>query len=170
MKFQTNDYVFYGAGGVCRIEDVQTAPLDGMPEGREYYVLKSLHESNGVMYIPVDHDGIFLRPLIRREEAEALLDRIAEIKGFDEPNAKRLRECYVESMRKHEPAEWIRVLKTVARRMRELTHPPRRLSDAERGFGESAKRDLCAELSLVLGVTRAEIEDRVNRALHPEET
>ncbi|MBQ7334947.1 MAG: hypothetical protein IJW92_00535 [Clostridia bacterium] len=156
--FQKNDYVFYESGGICRISDIQTAPLEGMPADREYYVLQSLHDSNGVIYIPVDSDRVFLRRLLNREEAESFLNRITQVDAIDEPNAKLLRTRYTECMRMHTPEEWVRVIKTVWRRTNATPQKPARISDSERGFSENAKRYLYTELSLALGISAQEME------------
>ena len=76
--FQKDDYVFYESGGICKIFDIQFAPLDSMPADRQYYVLQSVHDHNGVSYVPVDSDKVFLRKLLNREEAQRLMDEIEQ--------------------------------------------------------------------------------------------
>lgn len=159
--FAVNDYVFYGSSGICKIVDIQTAPLDGMPKDREYYILHSVHDVNGVMYVPVDSDCIFLRALITRAEAENLLEQISQIAVIDEVNAKLLREKYNVAMRSHQPVEWVRVLKTVTMRMNEPRPVARRISETERSFAENARKYLYHELSLVLGVSLQEIQNAI---------
>ena len=159
--FATNDYVFYGSGGVCKIVDIQTAPLDGMPKDKDYYILHSVHDRSSVMYIPVDSDCVFLRALISREDAENLIALIPSISVIEEPNAKLLREKYTEAMKQHTPTEWVRVIKTVYSRMNETHAPMRRLSETERTFAENAKKYLYAELSLVLDIPVGGIEQYI---------
>ena len=159
--FRKDEYVFYESGGICVVADVQVSPLEGMPDGRRYYVLQSLHEKNSVMYIPVDSEGVFLRPLLGRDDAKALLDSIPQVEAIDEPNAKLLRARYLEAMRTHEPTEWVRVIKTARRRMACSTRT-RRLSETERSFLENARRYLCTELRLALGRSEAEMAQYVD--------
>lgn len=163
--FQKDDFVYYAAGGVCRVADIQYAPLDNMPADRQYYILCSVHDTNGLMYVPVDSEAVFLRRLLTREEAQKLVEEIPELCAFEEPNAKALRARYVESMRTHEPREWVRVIKTVTARMRALAETSRtqRLSETERGYAEDAKRFLFAELSLALQIPLAEMEPFIRR-------
>lgn len=158
--FQKNDYVYYASGGVCRIEDVCYAPLTGMPADRQYYVMRSLHDPTGMIYVPVGNENVFLRPLLTKEQAEALLDAIPTIPTIEEPNAKLLRGKYTEAMRTHAPEEWIKVIKTVYKRMQALAavSHSQRISDTERSFAEDAKRYLYAELSLALDVPAKEME------------
>ena len=166
--FERDDHVYYASGGVCRVTDICYAPLSGMPSDRRYYVLRSLHDPSGVIYVPVNSDAVFLRPLLTRDEAEALLREIPKLTVFDEPNAKALRGRYVESMKKHDPAEWVRVIKTVQSRIRALAKSSRsqRISDTERSIAADAKRYLYAELSLALDIPLQNIEsylsDRVD--------
>lgn len=156
--FQKDEYVFYGSGGICKISDIQISPLEGMPADREYYVLQSVHDKNGVMYIPVDSDKVFLRPLLNQAEAEALLDRIPSVEIIVEENAKLLRNKYLEAMRTYQPVEWVRIIKTVYRRTTDPERQRQRLSETERTLAESAKRYLYTELSLALGRPAEDME------------
>ncbi len=163
--FQVGDYVYYASGGVCRIADICYAPLAGMPKEKQYYVLHSLHDANSVMYVPVNSEAVFLRALLTRQEAMDLLDQIREIAEIDEPNAKLLKIKYSEAMSRHDPVEWVRVMKTVHGR---IHHPARqtkaqKISDTERSFAEDAKRYLYTELSLTLSVPVSEMEEYIKR-------
>lgn len=169
--FAINEYVYYASEGVCRIADICRAPLKGMPEDRQYYVLHSVHSNGGVLYVPIDSDGVFLRRLLTADEASRLVDEIPKMSVFEEPNAKALRTRYIEAMRMHNPAEWIRVIKTVHCRMERLSKCSRaqRLSETERSFATDAKRFLYTELSLALNVPLGDVEqyiaNRIERRL-----
>ena len=156
--FVRGEYVFHESGGICVIDDVQKAPLDNMPADREYYVIKPLYDPNSVIYMPVDSDRIFVRRLLSKAEAEALLDRIPKVGVIEESNAKLLRQRYVELMRLHDPVEWVRVIKTVYLRTTEHTTPTRRISETECAHAETAKRNLHTELALALGLDADKME------------
>ena len=158
MRFSKNEHVFHESGGVCEILDILTAPLEGMPKDRVYYVMRSLHDANGVIYAPVDSDAIFIRPLLSRGQAERLLTEMDAIEPIDEPNPKLLRAKYVEAMQTYLPSEWIRVIKTATVRMQLLSLRSQRMSETERSYYENAKRNLCEELSIVLGMQSHEVE------------
>ena len=150
--FRIGDYVYYASGGVCVVSDICYAPLSGMPLDRQYYVLHPANGGDSVMYVPVNSETVFLRELMSREAAEALLKQTDGIGMIEETNAKALRERYVEAMRRHDPIEWVRVIKTVHCRIRRLAEQSgtRRISDTERSYAEDAKRYLYAELAIVL--------------------
>ena len=159
--FARNEYVFHEAGGICCIDDICISPLDSMPPDREYYIVKPLYDPNSVIYVPVNSDQIFMRRLLSRAEAEALLERIPFVRTIEEPNAKLLRAKYAEAMRTHDPLEWVRVIKTVYLRANKQTEKPIRLSETERSFSESAKRFLHAELALALELPEQNMEQYI---------
>ncbi len=156
--FACNEYVFHESGGVCRIDEIKAAPLENMPAGRLYYIMKPVNDQNSVIYIPVDSEQIFLRKLMDRTQAQELLDDIPFIRTIDESNAKLLRAKYVELMKTHDPVEWVRVIKTVYLRSDVQNGHGKRLSETERSFAETAKRHLHTELSLALDVPREQME------------
>ena len=158
--FAKGDYVFYASGGICRVEDIQRAPLPGMPEDRVYYVLRSLHDANGISYLPTDCTTVFLRPILTETEAEQFLKEANDVETIVAPDAKSLRNNYQEAMRKYLPDEWLRVLKTIRERAARQSENARpvKLSETERTFCEEAKKFLYTELSLALRLTEAQIE------------
>ena len=169
--FRIGDYVYYASGGVCLVSDICYAPLSGMPRDRQYYVLRPAGGADDVMYVPVNSDAVFMRELMSRDEAEALLARFGEIQVLEEPNAKALREKYVEAMRRHDPVEWVRVIKTVSGRIRRLERQSRnqRISDTERSYGEDAKRYLYTELAIALECSfeemRASMKEQIEQTV-----
>ena len=88
---------------------------------------------------------------------------ISELPVFSAPNAKALRANYTEAMKKHDPYEWMRVIKTIHDRAAKLATVSRtqRLSETERSYGEEAGRYLFTELSLALGVPREQMESQI---------
>lgn len=159
--FAKGDFVFYASGGICRVEDIQRAPLPGMPEDRMYYVLRSLHDANGVSYLPTDCTTVFFRPILTQTEAEQFLKEANTVETIVAPDAKALRSNYQEAMRKYQPDEWFRVIKTIRERAARIGEnaKPVKLSETERSFGEEAKKYLYTELALALDLTEGQIEE-----------
>ncbi len=164
-SFQKDEYVFYASGGICKILDIQFAPLEGMPTDREYYIMRSIHDKSGLLYVPKDNQNIFIRPLLNAERAETLLETLSQILPIVEENGKLLRAKYLEAMQKHEPCEWVRIIKTAYNRKNEFTDRVQRLSEGERDLVARAKCFLYTELSLALGVPKKEMAERMEQAL-----
>ena len=68
------DLIVYAGEGVCRVEGIGVPPMTGVNKQRQYYTLKPLYRE-GMVYAPVD-TGVFMRPVISRDDADALIDRI----------------------------------------------------------------------------------------------
>ena len=164
-SFQKDDYVFYESGGICRILDIQQAPLEGMPADREYYIMRSIHDKSGMIYVPRDNQNIFIRPLLNAERAEALLASLSQIVPIIEENGKLLRGKYLEAMQKHEPTEWVRIIKTAYYRKNEFPDRIQRLSEGERDLVARAKNFLYTELALALSIPEKEMGERMEEAL-----
>lgn len=164
-SFQKDDYVFYESGGICKILDIQFAPLEGMPADREYYIMRSIHDKSGMIYVPKDNQNIFIRPLLSAEGAEALLVRLSQILPIVEENGKLLRAKYLEAMQKNDPIEWVRVIKTAYARKNEFPDRIQRLSEGERNLVARAKSFLYTELSIALGIPEKEMAERMESAL-----
>ena len=77
--FQIGDKVIYGNDGVCLVEAVGPLPLDGCHRKKAYYTMSPLYGS-GRIYAPVE-TSVFMRPILTREEAEALIRGIPRIQG-----------------------------------------------------------------------------------------
>lgn len=164
-SFQKDEYVFYASGGICKILDIQYAPLEGMPADREYYVMRSVHDKSGMIYVPCDNENIFVRPLLNAECAESLLAELSQIDPIIEENGKILRSKYLEAMQKYDPAEWVRIIKTAYYRKKEFPDRIQRLSEGERDIVARAKCFLYTELSLALDVPEKEMAERMEQAL-----
>ncbi len=164
-NFQKDDYVFYESGGICKILDVQFAPLEGMPADREYYVMRSIHDKSGMIYVPKDNQNIFMRPLLNLEGAEALLKELSNVDPIVEENGKLLRAKYLEAMQKHDPIEWVRVIKTAYARKNEFPDRIQRLSEGERNLVARAKGFLYTELALALNISEKDMAERMEEAL-----
>ena len=164
-SFQKDEYVFYESGGICKILDIQLAPLEGMPADREYYIMRSLHDKSGLLYVPKDNPNIFIRPLLNEQNAEVLLSTLSQILPITEQNGKLLRTKYLEAMQLHQPCEWVRIIKTAYNRKKEFPDRVQRLSEGERNLVARAKCFLYTELSLALDIPEKEMAERMEQAL-----
>ena len=73
--FQPGELVIYGATGVCRVESIRQPELHSTLQGKTCYLLKPLYQ-DGVIYTPVENSKVSIRPVMTREEADALIDQI----------------------------------------------------------------------------------------------
>ncbi len=156
--FSIGDYMIYGVNGVCLIQDICASPFD-KKDTRTFYMLKPLGATSGsVIYTPTDNVQVPMRPLMSREDAERLIDRIPAIPPLEIPMEKMRREIYRQAMQSCNPEEYVRLIKTVHARRAEMLQQHKRLSETDSDFERNAKLSLYHELSVVLGVQYAEVE------------
>lgn len=75
--FLVGDKIVYGENGVCTVKKVAPLDMSGAPQDKLYYHLCPLVGS-GTYFTPVD-SGAYMRPVMSRQEAEALIDAIPGI-------------------------------------------------------------------------------------------
>ena len=151
MLFKEGDFIFYGSGGICRVENVCEMPFEGAREGVPYYILHTLSEPKQVIMNPTDNDKVLMRAVMTEDEAKSMLASLPFAEPFDAPNAKALREKYITAIKSAIPSEWARVLVTYESRRRKSEAKLARVTEAERGFYNQALALLAAELALVTG-------------------
>ena len=75
--FLVGDKIIYGENGVCTVSKVAPLDMSGAPKEKLYYHLDPL-VGTGTYFTPVDSNA-YMRPVISRAEAEALIDAIPGI-------------------------------------------------------------------------------------------
>ncbi len=152
--FAVGELIFYGNEGVCRVEAIGVPPLPGVPGGREYYTLCPLYREEKI-YIPVDTQ-VFMRPVISREEALALIARIPCLTAqvCEERNPRLRSEQYRASLRTHDCDDLVRLIKSVHGKQRAASQRGKKLGQAEEQFGKRAEELLHGELAVALGIEK----------------
>ena len=152
--FSVGDKIVYGENGVCTVAKV--APLDhaGTSPGKLFYHLEPLIGS-GTYYTPVD-SGAFMRPVISREEAEALIDAMPSIEPAvcRDNRFNHVDAFYKELFRQHSCEALVAIVKGLRERMNEKKTKSSRAESTMR----RARDILHGELSIALGMDISEVE------------
>ena len=152
--FSVGDKIVYGENGVCTVAKV--APLDhaGTSPGKLFYHLEPLIGS-GTYYTPVD-SGAFMRPVISREEAEALIDAMPSIAPAvcRDNRFNHVDAFYKELFRQHSCEALVAIVKGLRERMNEKKTKSSRAESTMR----RARDMLHGELSIALGMDISEVE------------
>ena len=155
--FDIGDLLFYGTNGVCRVSEICASPFD-TNDTRQFYKLTPIAENTSlVIYTPMDNTQVIMRPLISKDEAEALVARIPEIEKVAVAVEKHRKEAYRETIREGNPEGYVKIIKTVRARREYFKRTRRRVPDLDNDFEHTARLCLYGELSTVLGVSREEI-------------
>lgn len=163
--FKVNDYVFYGANGVCQIDDICTEPFEGAPKGLLYYVLHTLSEPRQTILNPVTNDKVRMRYVMTKEEAAGFFSLLPTLTPLEGNSAKQLRDSYIGAIKSGDPSAWGRVMCTYCNRLRLAEAKITRVTDAERNFYENARRMLAIEIALALSLPVTQVEKQLTDTL-----
>ena len=156
--YQSGDLVVYGTTGVCRVEEVTKPRLSIREKNREYYLLKPLHQ-DGIIYSPVDSEKVAMRPVMTREEAEALIARIPTIRAeaWKAPTLQALTARYQAAMSSHDSGDLVELTMSIYAKRRQAEANNRRLGMVDERYMKQAERLLYGELSVALEIPYEEV-------------
>jgi len=164
--FQAGELVVYGSTGVCRIQEIRCNPADR----RKYYVLKPLYQSCTIS-APVDSGKIFIRPILTREEANALIDRLPTVSG--EPchnrSIQQLTEHYKAALESHDCMDLAELLKSIYMKKQNAVQQNRKLGSVDERFMKRAEELFFGELSAALEIPPEEVHGYIAQRLNPEQ-
>ena len=161
--YEKGQFIIYGVRGVCEVVDITTVDHPGGPEGKLYYVLRPYAQKASKIVAPVDSEKTITRPLLSREEAMALMDGFGEVPELEVPSDKQREERYKEALKTCDCRAWVGMLKTLyTRRCRRIAQG-KRMTDLDERYFRSAEDNLCAELSVSLGVPREDVEAYIQK-------
>jgi len=162
--FQSGDLVVHGATGVCRVEEITAAAPFGADRNRQYYRLAPLQQ-DGVIYTPVDNAKVPLRPVISREEANALIDRIPTVraKACHAGSLQALAQHYQNKIRSGDCGDLLELTMSIYCKKQEMEQQKRRLGLVDERFFKQAEKLLFGELSAALEIPYEEVSSYIAR-------
>ena len=167
--FSVGDTIVYENTGVCRIVGIST--LQGMSDvdrHRQYYVLAPIYLQEKI-YVPVDSDRNFMRPVLSKEEANALIDAIPSMHAeiYQGENLQDLTEHYRDLLMRHDCASLIELTMSIYQKRIALHQQKRKFGQTDEQYLKRGEELLFGELAYALGIDRASvreyIENRINR-------
>lgn len=163
--YQVGEMIIYGGEGVCRVEAVGKLRMAGVNKEKDYYTLSPLYR-DGKIYTPVDTQ-VFMRPVISREEAEALIRSIPDIQAAacSERNLRLLNEHYQSLIRSRDCTDMVQVIKAAYEKRQERKSQGGKPSQVDERYMKRAEELLHGELAVALGIDRSEVGDYISRVV-----
>ena len=159
--YHTGEFIVYGTSGVCEVTAVGQ-PAFARDEGRLYYTLTPVYGTETI-YIPVD-SPVFMRPVLSREQAEALIESIPAIEedSFTTHSLRLASEHYQAALQSHDCHELVQLIKTVYAKSR---RNGRRVSQIDQRYRKRAEDLLHSELAVALGIPLKEVQPYIARSI-----
>lgn len=160
--YKVGQLVQYGSTGVCKVSEIKTQEFPDVGE-RLYYVLQPLYKSC-VISVPVESDKVFLRPIISREEAEALIGLIPtlECPTFSGRPGRELAERYGALLKSHDCRDWIELTMSLRAKKQAQLRQKRRLGSVDERFLKQAEELLFGELAAALEIPRETVPEYIS--------
>ena len=159
--FEKGQYIIYGIRGVCEVMDITTIDRPGGPQGRLYYVLRPYYHQDSKIVTPVDSDKTVIRPLLTREEALELIDRIQDVQEMEVTEDKQREERYKEALKTCDCRVWVSMIKALYLRRKDRIEQGKKMTDLDERYFKTAEENLYSELALSLGMSRDEMVDYI---------
>ena len=165
--YQSGDMIIYGSTGVCEVLEITTPDFE-KDKSKQYYALKPRYH-DGVIFTPVD-TKVFMRPVITKEEADALIDRIPtmEAEAYHNKALRELEEHYNTYLKSHDCSDMIELAMSIYTKKQDLLSQHRKFGAVDERFMKRAEDLLDGELAVALGIEKnqvgAYISERVDAA------
>ena len=164
MMFSVGDKIIYGENGVCTVESIGPLSMAGASKDKLYYYLSPLIGS-GTYFAPVD-SGAYMRPVMSRDEAEALIDAMPGIQPAicTDNRFNHVDAFYKELFKQHSCEALVSIVKGLRSR---ISDRKTKSSRAEATM-KRAKDILHGELSVALDIDVKDVEGYIASRLGSE--
>ena len=161
--FKVGDKIVYGESGVCTVEKIEPLNMEGANKDKLYYQLSPLIGSS-TLFVPVD-TGVYMRHVMSRDEAEALIDAIPGIEPAicNDSRFNHVDAFYRELFKRHTCETLVSIVKGLRTRLAEKKS---RSSRAEATM-RRARDILHGELAVALDMDVEEVEGYIISRLGP---
>ncbi len=155
------DKIVYGESGVCTVEQIGPLSSTGPQKDRVYYHLRPLIGS-GTYFAPIDTTA-YMRPVMSREEAEALIDAMPGIEPAicTDNRFNHVDAFYKELFRQHSCEALVAIVKGLRQRMSERKTKSSRAEATLKRARDMLHGELAVALDLELQDVEAYIQSRI---------
>ena len=135
------------------------------------YQVGELIVYGGTIRIPVD-SKVFMRPVISRQEAEALIDAIPGMhaEACHERNFTQLAARYQQALGSHSCADLIELVMSIYAKKQYAESRKRRFGQVDARFMKRAETLLYGELSVALGIPFEEVQPYISSRIASQRT
>ncbi|MGI6093586.1 MAG: transcriptional regulator [Veillonellaceae bacterium] len=151
--FKVNDYVVYGATGVCQITDVVKNSYCGTET--EYYVLHPVYHNNMTIKVPVSNSS--MRPILTRDEVLSLIASMPDRETIWIDDQRERTNIFKAALKSHKSDDLIRIIKALYHEKQAKAATNKRLAKTDEDIMNSAEKLLYEEFAIALNISPAEV-------------
>lgn len=165
--FNNGEYVVYGSGEICCIEEIVERCFDGVNKNRYYKIVPEEYR-NSAYYVPVENAGNEIRRVLTKEEIYEIIDSIpqAESVWYTDRNE---RKSYFESvLRSDDFTSLVGMIKAIYEERSKRTSDGRKLIAADERAFSAAEHIIHGEFAFVLGMKESEVGEFIRSRIEAE--
>ena len=150
--YKTDDIIFFGSTGVCRVVSVGEPSIAGLPSGVDYYTLQPLSQSHREMiYVPTNTKA-FIRATITPRQARDYISAIKDIKPVfpQSRNPKAVQDFYSALISTYDCHDLLVVIVSLMNKKKECRRKNKSLNQTQTTFLKRRQEMVYNEFSYVL--------------------
>lgn len=155
--FIINDYIIYGAHGVCKIIDIEK----NNENNHDYFIIEGIY-SNILIKTPVKNK-VFMRKVLNEKDATILIESLPEIDTIWINDAKERYKKYNKLLSNGLCKDLMKVIKTLY--LRKGNPKCKSITATDKVILEQAKVKVENEFAIALKIPNEEVEDYIFKVL-----
>ncbi|WP_168193796.1 CarD family transcriptional regulator [Lysinibacillus sp. SGAir0095] len=161
--FSIGDKVFYGAHGVCIIQDIQKLTFSG--QQKKYYILHSFHDVSIKLYHPVEAKDSKLSPITSKEAAEVILEAFKNPPDVWHSRMNERTQHYQKVIESKDHIQIAQMMNTILRKKFELEKEDKTLPNQDLLMLQQITSLFSEELALSFNLTAKQVMDKVEKII-----
>jgi CarD family transcriptional regulator len=158
--YNIGDLVIYSAHGICKINEICDKTVAGIT--KSYYVLHPMDNKHHLtISIPVNNDKVAILDLIKKEEANEILESFKNpgVEWIDKPNIRL--QIYSEILNTGVRTEIAKVINTLMRKKIDVELHDKKINEQDRKLLINAQNILFKELAISQNTSYEEINEMI---------
>lgn len=161
--FSIGDTVFYGAHGVCVIEDIEDQTFSG--NTKSYYILRSFHDKTLKLFHPVEAVESKLTPIPTKEKGTLILETFKNPPDEWNERVTERSQTYQRILDSENHLRIAQMMNTILRKKQVLEQENKKLANQDMQILKQVAPILYKELSVSLNITVEEVEEKIEEII-----
>jgi len=157
--FSIGDKVFYGAHGVCIIQDIQEITFSG--QQKNYYILHSYHDASIKLYHPVDAKNSKISPITTKDAAQVIMETFKNPPDVWHSRMNERTQHYQKVIESKNHIEIAQMINTILRKKIELEKEDKTLPNQDLLMLEQVTSIFSEEMAISFNITAKQVMDKV---------
>ncbi len=151
--------------GVCEIVQIGKIDMKHIKNECIYYTLVPIYDVKSKLYIPTDSEGLGLRPVMTKECAQELINRLSEIEPLSVQNEKEREKVFKELLKTGNCEDISRIIKTLYLRKQARLLAGKKAVSLDEKYLYIAREHLYGELAVSLGIDKDGVEAYITKCI-----